>query len=127
MLVATGKDALEIHLLDLLGELPGGGKDQGLALPQPGVDLLQDRDGEGGGLAGTGLSLSDNIHTLDAGHDSSLLDSRRLLKAIGIDSSQELLLQVHVIEVLADLWKKDLGTFLRKSRTPSQGKIKQTK
>ena len=37
---------LTFHLLDLLGKLPSGGQDQGLALPQPSVDLLQDRDGE---------------------------------------------------------------------------------
>merc|ERR1712087_881019 len=91
------------HLLDLLGQLPGRRQDQGLRLPQAGVDLLQDGDGEGGGLASTGLSLSDNVHTLDAGDDSSLLDSRRFLKTIGIDTPQELLLQVHVIEVLTNL------------------------
>ena len=93
------------HLLDLLGQLPGGRQDQSLGLPQAGVDLLQDRNGEGGGLTGTGLRLGDNIHALNAGHDSSLLDSRGFLKAIGIDSPQKLFLQVHVIEVLTDLEK----------------------
>jgi hypothetical protein len=61
--------ALDLHevadgdndLLDLLGKLTGGSKDQGLAGLDAGVDLLEDRDGEGGGLAGTGLGLSDNI------------------------------------------------------------------
>jgi hypothetical protein len=48
-------------LLDLLSQLTGGSKDQGLALLQAGVDLLEDRDGEGGGLAGTRLGLSDNV------------------------------------------------------------------
>jgi hypothetical protein len=61
--------ALDLHevadgdnnLLDLLGELTGGGEDQGLAGLDAGVDLLEDRDGEGGGLAGTGLGLGDNV------------------------------------------------------------------
>ena len=48
-LVATrsreeGKDGHDIDLLNLLGELPGGGKDQGLALPQASVNLLEDCD-----------------------------------------------------------------------------------
>jgi hypothetical protein len=63
--------ALDLHevadgdndLLDLLGELTGGGEDQGLAGLDAGVDLLEDRDGEGGGLAGTGLGLGDNVVT----------------------------------------------------------------
>ena len=108
------------NLLDLLSQLPGGGQEEGLALPQVGVDLLQDSDGEGRGLTGSRLSLGDNIHALkyygkqksslssrrtnlDARDNGSLLDSRWLLETIGIDSSEELFLQVHVIEVLADL------------------------
>ena len=63
-----------MDLLDLLGELSGGGKDERLALPQPGVDLLEDRDGEGGSLASSRLSLRDHVEALDAGHDGALLD-----------------------------------------------------
>ena len=55
---------LTFYLLDLLGKLPGGGQEEGLALPQVGVDLLQDGDGEGRGLTGSRLSLGDNIHAL---------------------------------------------------------------
>ncbi len=51
--VAKGHD----HLLDLLSQLAGGGQDQSLALGQGGIDLLQDRDGEGGGLASSRLGL----------------------------------------------------------------------
>lgn len=111
--------ALNVHevtdgnndLLDLLSKLTGRGKDQGLALLDVGVDLLQNRDRESGGLAGTGLSLSNDIVacktcilggcectikvglnqywaklTLDNGHDSALLDSRRALETVGIDT-----------------------------------------
>jgi hypothetical protein len=55
--VADGDD----DLLNLLGELTGWCEDQGLASLDVGVDLLQDGDGEGGSLSGTGLSLGDDI------------------------------------------------------------------
>lgn len=61
--------ALNVHevtdgdddLLDLLGQLAGGGEDEGLARLEVGVDLLKNRDGEGGGLSGTGLGLGNDI------------------------------------------------------------------
>lgn len=85
-------------LLDLLGQLTGRGENEGLALLEVGVDLLEDGDGESGGLSGTGLSLSNNIVTLNDGHDSTLLDSRGALETIGVDSTEELGLQVHGVE-----------------------------
>ena len=48
-------------LLDLLSQLTGGSDDQGLSGVQAGVQLLQSGNGEGGGLASTGLGLSDHI------------------------------------------------------------------
>lgn len=48
----------------------------------------------------TRLGLSDDIMSLDAWNDGPLLDGRWLLKTIGVDSSQELLAQFHVIKVL---------------------------
>lgn len=61
--------ALNVHevtdgdndLLDLLGQLTGWGKDEGLALLDVGVKLLEDGDGESGGLSGTGLGLGNHI------------------------------------------------------------------
>jgi len=61
--------ALDIHkvtngnndLLDLLGELTGGGEDQRLAGFDVGVDLLQGGNGESSRLAGTGLGLGNDI------------------------------------------------------------------
>ena len=55
--VANGDD----DLLDLLSQLAGRGQDEGLALLQVGIDLLQDRDGEGGRLASTRLGLGNDI------------------------------------------------------------------
>jgi hypothetical protein len=61
--------ALDVHevadgdndLLDLPGKLTGGSKDERLALLDVGVDLLEDRDGEGSSLASTGLGLGNDI------------------------------------------------------------------
>lgn len=61
--------ALDVHevtdgnddLLDLLSKLTGGGENQSLARLDVGVDLLQDGDREGGGLAGTRLGLGNDI------------------------------------------------------------------
>ena len=41
------------HLHDLLRQLTGGGEHERLAVRHRGVDLLQDRHREGGGLTGT--------------------------------------------------------------------------
>lgn len=65
--------ALDVHevtngdddLLDLLSKLTGGSEDESLAGLDAGVDLLQNRDGEGGGLASAGLSLGDDIVAWD--------------------------------------------------------------
>jgi hypothetical protein len=67
--------ALNVHeitngnhdLLDLLGKLTSRRKDEGLALLDIGVDLLENRNGEGGGLASTGLRLGNVIVTLRKG------------------------------------------------------------
>jgi hypothetical protein len=55
--IADGDD----NLLDLLRQLTGRGEDQSLALLDIGIDLLEDRDGEGGSLSGTRLSLSNDV------------------------------------------------------------------
>lgn len=70
---------------------------------------LQDRDGEGGSLSGTGLSLSDTVSTGDDGHDSSLLDSRRSLETVGVNTSEEITLQLHVVEAGRQVWSHASG------------------
>lgn len=64
------------NLLDLLGQLAGGGEDQGLALGVGEIQLLEGRDREGGGLSGTRLSLGNDIMALDNGENGTLLDGR---------------------------------------------------
>lgn len=62
------------------------------------TDLLEDRDGEGGGLSGSRLGLGDDIVSLDDGDDGSLLDGGRSLESVRVDSSEELRLELHVVE-----------------------------
>jgi hypothetical protein len=104
--------ALDVHevtdgnhnFLDLLSQFTSGCKDQGLALLDVGIKLLEDRDGESGSLSGSRLCLSNDIVafetslvyrfeesrirqlTLDNWHDSALLDSRRALETVGVNT-----------------------------------------
>ena len=55
--VADGHD----DFLNLLRQLTGGGKNEGLAGLDIGVDLLEDGDRERGGLASAGLGLRNDI------------------------------------------------------------------
>ena len=41
--------------------------------------------------------------TLDDGHDGALLDGRRALETVGVDSAEELGLQGHVVEGVGGL------------------------
>lgn len=59
---------------------------------------LEDRDREGGGLSGTRLSLGDTVSAGDDGHDSSLLDGGGSLETVGVNTSEEVTLQLHVVE-----------------------------
>jgi hypothetical protein len=108
-------------LLDLLGQLTGGGEDERLAGLDVGVDLLEGGDGEGSGLSGTRLRLRNDIVawsmsapalvcccaagklTLDDGHDGALLDSRGALETVGVDTTEELSLQLHTVEGVGGL------------------------
>ena len=67
-------------LLDLLGELASGGEHEALAIGEREVQVIQDSSTEGGRLAGSRLSLLDDIQALGEWHDSLLLDGRGLLE-----------------------------------------------
>lgn len=70
-------------LVVLEGEFPGGGDDDGLALGRALVEELQHTDGEGGGLACSGLGLGDDVAFADHGDDALLLDDGGLLESEG--------------------------------------------
>jgi hypothetical protein len=98
--------ALNVHevtdgnddLLNLLSKLTSRSEDQSLASLDLGVELLENGDGESSGLASTGLSLSNNVVALDDGHDSALLNSRGALETVGVNTTEQLSLELHVIE-----------------------------
>jgi hypothetical protein len=85
-------------LLDLGSELASGCKDQGLGLTDAEVNALENTNGKGGSFAGARLGLGDEIVTLDEGKNGALLDGRGLLESIGVDSTEELLLEAHGVE-----------------------------
>lgn len=97
-------DALEMlakgldDTLDLLGELPGWGEDEGLGLLDTGIDVLQDADGESTRFTGTGLSLSEGVSSLDDGKNALLLDLRGLLVTVTEDSSEKIGGQAKLLE-----------------------------
>lgn len=103
--VAAGVEVVtksDDDLLDLLSQLTGWGKDESLGLQKSEVELLEDTNGEGGSLSGSGLGLSDDIASLGEREDGTLLDGRGLLETISVDSSQEIFLETHAIEVIND-------------------------
>lgn len=61
---------------------------------------LKNGDGEGGSLSSTRLGLGDTVSTGDDGHDSSLLDSGGSLETVGVNTSEQVRLQLHVIEAV---------------------------
>lgn len=68
--VTEGND----DLLNLLGELTGGGKNEGLDVLDGWVNSLENGDGESGRLSGSRLCLSNNIVALDDGDDGTSLN-----------------------------------------------------
>ena len=81
--LAVGFEAL----LDLEGQLPGGGEDEGADIPGPhhhvGVEPLEDRGGEGAGLARAGLGAAQHVPALEGGGDGLALDGGGLGVALG--------------------------------------------
>jgi len=46
----------------------------------------------------TGLGLGDEIAAEDGGLDGTLLDGRRLLETVGVDTTEKLLGELHAVE-----------------------------
>ena len=85
---------------DLLDKLSGGGQDQSLANLLREVDFLQTSNHESTSFTGTGLGLTDSIAASKERSDGSLLNSRWLLETIRVDTTEEVLVQIQVIERL---------------------------
>ena len=71
----------EDDLVDLLSELSGGGKDDGLAFGRLGVDKVEQANGKGGSFAGSWLCLGDGVLFADDGDNTLLLNDGGLLEA----------------------------------------------
>ena len=83
-------------LLDLQGQLPGGGQDQGtdgpdaeVGLRLPAVELLEDGGGEGTGLARACLGAAQHVPALEGGGDGLLLDGGGLFVVQGPQGGED--------------------------------------
>mmetsp|Transcript_3066 Transcript_3066/g.6192 ORF Transcript_3066/g.6192 Transcript_3066/m.6192 type:complete len:431 (+) Transcript_3066:97-1389(+) len=90
----------DYDLLDLLGELAGGGEDKGLAFLEGNVELGEGADSERCGLSGSGLSLGDKVASEHAWLHGPLLDGGGLLETVGVDPPKEILWESHGVEGL---------------------------
>mmetsp|Transcript_24829 Transcript_24829/g.38636 ORF Transcript_24829/g.38636 Transcript_24829/m.38636 type:complete len:418 (-) Transcript_24829:75-1328(-) len=97
---------------DLERELSGGGDNECLDVVAGGIDALQGGDGEGTSFTRSRLRLRDGVVSLDDGQDALLLNGRRLLETVSVNSSQNLLLEAHVIESLSRLFPIRLQVFV---------------
>merc|ERR1712137_1123727 len=91
------------HLVDLLGQLTGRGQNKSLSLEESLINALESTNGEGSGLSGTRLGLSDQVASGGQRKDGALLNSGRLLKTISVDTTQKVFLKVHVVEIVNNL------------------------
>ena len=66
-------------------ELAGRGEDDRLHLVVAGIEVLEQGQAEGGGLAGPGLGLADHVVAAEQLRDRLLLDRRRLVEAELVD------------------------------------------
>ena len=75
------------------------------------VQALQCAYGEGTSLTGTGLGLCNCVFCLNDRQDRLLLDGGRLLETEGVDSSQDFLLESHVVKIFNFLFPVRFETF----------------
>eukprot|EP00754_Rhynchopus_humris_P014021 Rhum_TRINITY_DN14363_c0_g1::Rhum_TRINITY_DN14363_c0_g1_i2::g.84527::m.84527 len=98
VLADGGDNSLRLH-----GQLARRREDQGLAVAVRPVHALQETDRERTGLARSGLRLGDQVTSLDERDDGTLLDSRRLLETVRVNSAEQVGVQRHLVERRADL------------------------
>ena len=100
------------RLRDLDAELAGRGEDDRLHLVVVGVEVLEQGQAEGGGLAGPGLGLADHVVAAEQLRDRLFLDRRRLVEAELVDRLLDRRRQPEVLE-------GDLRLACRRSRVSS--------
>ena len=97
----------QAKVTDLVCQLASGRKDKSLAFALGYINGLKYGDGKGGCLSGTGLGLGNDIMSLDTGKDRTLLNSGGFLETVGVDTTEKIFFQIHVIETLDDLNEED--------------------
>ena len=93
-------------------------------LSDGGVNKLAYSKSDHGGFACAGLGLGNDVTALNDGPDGPLLDCRRLLEAITVDSSKQIVLDTHLIEAkngLNPLRSHELELILHRRAAPSSG------
>jgi len=106
--VAEDADAPNL-LGHLHAQLAGRGQHQGLDEATRRIDLLDDGDPEGGGLAGAGLRLADQVLAGSQGADGARLDLGRGGEAHLLDGSRDGDRQLDVAEAMGMLRRQDGG------------------
>jgi len=88
--------------LHLESEFSGGNEDESLARLLVVVQLLQHSNGVGSRLSGSRLGLCNDVVSSGEGNDGLLLNDRGSLETISVDASQQILLELHGIEIRVD-------------------------
>merc|ERR1719350_2220313 len=92
----------ECNFLDLVGELTCRCEDQPLAPPDIPIDALQNPNDKGCCLSCARLCLANGVPAIKYRFYSTLLNRTRLLEAVGIDPTKQVLIEVIVIKGLED-------------------------
>lgn len=90
------------------------------------VDDLAHSKSNHGGLACAGLGLGNDVTALNDGPDGPLLDRRGLLEAITVDTSEQIVLDTHLIEAengLHSLRSHELELVLHRRAAASSGSV----
>lgn len=100
---ASGVDFKELteaedNFVDLLSKLSGGGQDDSLTVGGLWIDGLENTDGESSGFACTGLGLGNGVLLVDNREDTLLLNDGWLFETESIDTSEEVGVQVELLE-----------------------------
>jgi len=97
---------------DLDGEFAGGGEDQNLGLPAPGVDALDRGDAKRRCLAGACLGLAGDVAAFEQCRDGADLDGGRLFKPHLFDGAEGFWRDIEVLESDILIHSRDIGLLI---------------
>lgn len=76
----------------------GVGHHEALHSIEGGVDLAEKARAEGAGFTRAGLRLAKHVTALDQRSNGCRLDSRRHLEAVGINATEKVIREAHVVK-----------------------------